>query len=50
MNTNPASAQNNKHHTDTSYKSQAELDEELFGRGKGDPDVYPIPDEATDVD
>jgi len=48
---NPSSAENNKHHTHTDYKSEAEFLEELFGRGDGDPDVYGYPgDEVTDVE
>lgn len=49
MDNNPASEANNRHHTDTGYKSQDEFLEELLDRGPGDPDVYPIPDEDTDI-
>lgn len=34
---NPAAASNNRHHMG-GYRTQAEFDEELFGRGAGDPD------------
>ena len=43
---NPAAASNNRHHTHSHvYRTQAELLEELLGRGDGDPDMNGYPNE-----
>lgn len=46
----PSSPERNKHHTDSGFRSQEELYEDLFGRGPGDPDMFGWPDEQEQTD
>lgn len=38
---NAASPEANKHHTET-YRSEADWQEDMFGKGKFDPDFMPV--------